>query len=174
MSSKALANLQNIDLMTGELVETVEKIFHIEDLFKLSQKNSFLALNFFQLMCNIDYVILTPGRAAPVGSTNISAEILELLFGFQGIDYPFSLRGKLAAVAECFRVQASKMDALISVDVITAFMQGTGAAQIAQDAVNAFLGAGTTAVNTAVSGGGKGGKVASSILPEVAAMAAGL
>ncbi|MCJ7559275.1 hypothetical protein MUO79_01490 [Candidatus Bathyarchaeota archaeon] len=58
-ASKLLANITTADLMTKELVEMVEAIFHIEDLYDLSRKNSFLALNFFQLIkyCNIQEIV---------------------------------------------------------------------------------------------------------------------
>ena len=142
-ASKLLANIAVADLMTKDLVEMVEAIFHIEDLYELARKNSFIALNFFQLIVNLDYVILKPDAVMPVGSGSLLGENIST-------KYEFSLKGKLNAIAECFRLQASKMDSMINADTLTAFMQGTGAAQIAQDAVNALLGGGMMVAKEAI------------------------
>lgn len=158
-ASRLLNAVTTFDIVTKQLVETVEAIFHIEDLFTLAKGNSFVALNYFQLICNLDYVIFTPIPALPVGiaDTGIGADIL-YFFGISGSEtrYPLTLKGKLAAIAECFRLQSIKMDKMITTDTLTAFMQGTGAAQIAQDAVNALL------------KGGGGGELAKAALPLVA------
>jgi hypothetical protein len=142
--SKALAVIGAADLATAQVVEMIEKIFHIEDLFTLAKANSFIALNFWELVCNLDYVILSPTEVTPIGEADQGAipSFLENVLGTGGHTFKLSARGKLAAVAECFRLQALKLDALITTDVISAFMQGTGAAQIAQDAINAFANTG--------------------------------
>jgi hypothetical protein len=136
-ASKLLAGITTADLMTKQVVEMVEAIFHIEDLYQLSKGNSFLALNFFQLITNIDYIILTPGEMRPAGASDTAGELLALI-GVKGQVFPFTIQGKIAAIAECFKIQADKMDKMVSVEQLTAFMQGTGAAQIAQDAINSF------------------------------------
>jgi hypothetical protein len=142
--SKALAMVNTADIATGQLVEMIEKVFHIEDLFTLARANSFIALNFWELICNIDYCILSPTEVTPVGASSQGAipSIIENVIGVSGSSYKLSAKGKIASIAECFRLQALKMDALITTDVISAFMQGTGAAQIAQDAINAFANGG--------------------------------
>lgn len=128
------------DVVVRELIEMVEAIFHIEDLYELARKNSFIAVNFFQLMTNLDYVILTPiKKIRPVGSGTILGENVATEFN---VDQDGLLKAKLGAVAECFRLQAAKMDSMINSEVLGNFMQGTGAAQIAQDAVNALLSGG--------------------------------
>jgi len=140
-TSNLLANISAADIMTRELVEMVEAIFHIEDLYVLAQRNSIIALNFWQLICNIDYCILSPGQMQPAGETNVMSEVLEFI-GVTGTAFPYNIKGKIAAVAECFKIQAVKMNALIDTNIIKQIIDATGAAQIAQDAVNAFLGGG--------------------------------
>jgi len=144
-----LANISAADMMTRELVEMVEAIFHIEDLYELARRNSIIALNFWQLICNIDYCILSPGSMQPAGETNIMAEVLELV-GIAGTAYPFNIKGKMAAIAECFKIQAMKMNVLIDTNIVKQIIDATGAAQIAQDAVNAFLGGGMLVAKEAV------------------------
>jgi hypothetical protein len=142
--AKLLEGISNADIATSQLVEMIEKVFHIEDLFKLAQHNSFVALNFWELICNIDYVVLSPGDVTPIGAADMGAipSFIENVTGAGGRSFKLSIKGKVAAVAECFRLQALKMDSLITTEVISAFMQGTGAAQIAQDAINAFANGG--------------------------------
>jgi len=142
-TARVLSLINAADLATGQIVEMVEKIFHVEDMFVLAKKNSFLALNFFELVCNIDYCLISPNPVVPVGTsvTGIMGLGTNLL-GIQGGEFEHSPMGKLAAVAECFKIQAAKMNDMITTDTVSAFMQGTGAAQIAQDAVNAFLAGG--------------------------------
>ena len=141
--ARSLDAISAIDEGTRTLIEMVEAIFHIEDLFELSKGNSFIALNFFQLMSNIDYVLLVgmthdkKQPISPAGSTSIAGEIAEVTYG-GGNTYENNLEGVVLALSQCFKIQANKMNALIDVNAISAFMQGTGAAQIAQDAVNAF------------------------------------
>lgn len=140
----ALATINAADIGISQLVEMIEKIFHIEDLFTLARANSFIALNFWELIANIDYVILSPTEVTPIGAADQGAlpSFLENVLGTGGHTFKLTVRGKVAAVAECFRLQALKMDSLITTEVIAAFMQGTGAAQIAQDAINAFANGG--------------------------------
>jgi hypothetical protein len=154
-ANKLLNAIGSFDIVTRQLVEMVEAIFHVEDLFTLARNNSFIALNFFQLITNIDYVLflgMCHDKDQPILPANILA-------GNQ-TPYPNTLEGILLAISQCFKIQATKMDTLIDVSVITAFMQGTGAAQIAQDAVNAFLGASKEIVNVgtkAIMAGADGG-----------------
>ena len=148
-ASKLLANISAADIMTRELVEMVEAIFHIEDLYTLAQRNSIIALNFWQLICNIDYVILQPGQMNPAGETNVLSEVLEFI-GVTGTAFPYTVKGKIGAVAECFKIQATKMNTLIDTNLIKQVIDATGAAQIAQDALNAFLGGGMMVAKEAV------------------------
>lgn len=139
-ASKLLQKINTADLATRELVEMIEAVFHIEDLFTLARANSFIALNFFELICNLDYVIFSPTEVMPVGTdTTGLIGAMDWIVGGSTYKFPLSLTGKLAAVAFCFKLQATKLDSMLTGDVLTAFMQGTGAAQIAQDAVNAML-----------------------------------
>lgn len=148
-ASRLLANISAADIMTRELVEMVEAIFHIEDLYELARKNSIIALNFWQLICNIDYCILSPGQMQPAGETNVMSELLELV-GVSGTAYPFTIKGKMAAIAECFKIQATKMNVLIDTNIVKQIIDATGAAQIAQDAINAFLGGGMLVAKEAI------------------------
>ena len=140
-----------VDEGTRSIVEMVEAIFHIEDLFTLAKNNSFIALNFYQMIANIDYVLFVAmthdinQKIQPAGETNLAAEVGSVLTG-TGAQFPNTLEGTLLAISHCFKIQAAKMDTLIDVNVLKDFMQGTGAAQIAQDACNALLnGAGALA-----------------------------
>ena len=143
MNQKTVDTVKIASQVTKETVEALESIFHIEDLYNLARQNSFIAMNFFELVCNLDYVILTPMDAKPVGQDDTGIiGVVQATFSIDGNRYPFTLRGKLAAIADCFRKQANKMDGMLSTEILSAFMQGTGAAQIAQDAVNAFANAG--------------------------------
>jgi hypothetical protein len=148
MSSKIeksnwLSKIDMFDIATRQLIEMVEAVFHIEDLFELSKRNSFIALNFFQLITNIDYVIFVgmchdpKQKITPAGGSSLSTELQSIFVGGAS-SFPNTLEGVFLAISHCFQIQAAKMDALIDVNVVTAFMQGTGAAQIAQDAVKAF------------------------------------
>ena len=132
--------IDTADIITKQIVEMIEAIFHIEDIFTLAKGNSFIAMNFLQLICNLDYVIFTPTDMSPAGSDATGLiGAAENVLGIGGKSFKLSPEGKLAAIAECFRIQANKMDTMITIDQATAFLQGTGAAQIAQDAINAFL-----------------------------------
>lgn len=139
--SEFMKKVNAADIIMGQIVEMLEGVFHIEDMYSLARQNSFIALNFMELICNLDYVIFTPTEMAPAGATMSDGLIgaAQNIIGIGGKTFRLTPQGKLAAIAECFRVQAVKLDSMITNDLITTFMQGTGAAQIAQDAVSAFL-----------------------------------
>lgn len=153
---KAFDTLKLIGAGTREVVETVEAIFHIEDFYELAKRNSFIGLNFYQMMCNINAVIISPFPVSIPGDT-ISGGLLggieDILIGGGSIAYKPTIRGKLMAISACFRAQAKKMDDLIDVNIIASFMQGTGAAQIAQDAINNFSQGGIMLAKEAVKAG---------------------
>ena len=170
-TAKILSLVSAADLATGQIVEMVEKIFHVEDMFTLAKKNSFVALNFFQLVCNIDYCLISPNPVTPVGTSATGlAAIGTNLLGIEGGQFTNSPMGKLAAVAECFKIQAAKMNDMITTDTISSFMQGTGAAQIAQDAVNALLSGGIMLATGGAGGVAGAAKSAVPALPAVAGM----
>jgi hypothetical protein len=152
-ASKLLNTIGSFDIVTKQVVEMVEAIFHVEDLFTLARNNSFIALNFFQLLANIDYVLFVgmchdmKQKITPVGGTNLGAELGSIITGVGGASFDNNLEGVLLAISNCFKIQAAKMDANIDVYMLSAFAQGTGMAQVAQDAVNAFLGASREVVN---------------------------
>lgn len=140
-ASDLLIAMNEANIVTMEIVDSLNTVFHLNDLLALAQKNSFIALNYFQLICNIDYVLLMPYKVNPIGTINtgLTGTMDNLGGNTRGVDFEFTVKEKIAAVAYCFQIQAAKMNDAITTDTVSAFLQGTGAAQIAQDAVNAFL-----------------------------------
>lgn len=142
--AKWLASIGAVDIGVREIVEMVEAIFHIEDLYELSKRNTFLALNFFQLICNIDYVIFVgmchdPKQGIqPAGETNIGAEIASILVG-TGAPFPNTIEGVLLAISHCFKIQCAAVMAMVTTTTLSDFMQGTGIASVVSDALNALL-----------------------------------
>ena len=154
--SKWLKVIGDTNIGVRQVVELVEAIFHIEDMYQLSRANSFLALNFFQLINNIGYCITlflsrTNQDISPAGGIGTLAEGNYTLSGGGASSFPNTVQGLMMAISHCFQIQANKMDAMITTDLVSAWMSATGAAQIASDAVNACLnGLGAPAVRQAL------------------------
>jgi hypothetical protein len=157
---RILSSIELMDTATKTVVEMVEAVFHIEDLYQLSRTNSFIALNFSQLVTNIDYCIFCylshiagaskeqNAGITPAGGTAILSEISSLMGIKQGEPlFENSPSGLLLSISNCFKIQSAKIDLMLDVNVFGTFMQTSGAALIARDAVNAVLGAGQTVVN---------------------------
>ena len=148
-----LDKIRSGDEATKMIVESIEAVFRIEDMFTLARSNTFIALNFMQLICNLDYVIFTPTEASPVGTATTGAvNIIRGTFSIADEKFDFSIKGKLAAIAYCFKIQAAKLDTMITTETLSAFMQGTGAAQIAQDTAKALLNGGLDILKGTVQG----------------------
>ena len=151
MSSK-LETVEDISYVIKNVVENVESIVHIEDFFALAKGNSFLAMNFYELLCNINYCIFSPAPVRPIGQIHTGTiGTAEAALGIPSPEFPCTLKGKLEAVSYCFALQANKMDGMISSEILTQFMQGTGAAQIAQDTAKALLNGGMDILKQGVS-----------------------
>ena len=144
-ASELLLAFQEASIIAKDVVDTLNATFHLKELLELANKNSFIALMYYELICNINYVLLMPYSVNPVGTldTGLSATWSEITGNTKGVTFEFTPREKLAAVAFCFQVQAAKMHDMVSTDILGTFMQSTGAAQIAQDAINAFAGSGS-------------------------------
>jgi hypothetical protein len=156
--NKLLQAIGAMDEGTRTIVEMVEAIFHIEDMFTLARGNSFIAMNFMELMNNINYCLLVGMlhddkiNISPVGGENIPTEVGNVL-GLGAYQFPNTVKGTVLSVAYCFKIQAAKLNTLIDVNVLTAFMQGSGAAQIAQDTIKSFSNAGISIIKEAASAG---------------------
>lgn len=152
--NRMLEAIGALDLGTRTIVEMLEAIFHIEDLYELAKGNSFIAMNFVQLVTNIDYCLLVGmvhdknQPIQPAGETNLGAELGSVIVG-SGAQFPNTIEGVILAISHCFKIQAAKMDTLIDVNVVSAFMQGSGAAQIAQDTIKSFSNAGMQILKSA-------------------------